>query len=154
MSFYNFFIKMGGSLESLFLLYMRITWGHQFFILGVNKLHSIDHIGNLFYSLSIPAPIFHAYLVALIEIICGSCLFMGFACRLTTIPLIITMLVALGTAHGAQLAEGRFLMEPLSLVREAPYPFLITSLLVFIFGPGKISVDAWLKRWVQKHARY
>jgi uncharacterized membrane protein YphA (DoxX/SURF4 family) len=39
-------------------------------------------------------------------------------------------------------------------VSQNPYPFLITTLLVFIFGPGRISLDAWIKRWVSHQPRY
>jgi putative oxidoreductase len=153
-SIYKFFIKIGSHLQSLFLLYMRITWGHQFFILGLAKLGAIEHMGELFHSLAIPAPTLSVYLVAFIEIICGFMLFIGLASRIAALPLIIIMLVALSTAHAPNLSELRFLLQPLSLVRELPYPFLITALLVFIFGPGKISVDAVIKKWSEKHSIY
>jgi putative oxidoreductase len=153
-SFYSFFIKIGSNLQSLFLFYMRITWGHQFFLLGLSKLHSIHEVSYFFRGLGLPQPTISAYTVSLVEIICGFMIFIGFSSRLASIPLIITMLVALSTAHSADISEFRFLLQPLSLVKQTPYPFLITSLLVFLFGPGRISVDAWIKRWVKQHARY
>lgn len=148
------FIWIGGLLQSLLLLYMRITWGHQFFLAGLGKFHTIEKTIQFFTSLNIPHPSFHAYLVANVETVCGFLLFIGFASRLAALPLLITMLVALSTAHAPNISEFRFLLEPLSLVREMPYPFLITSLMVFVFGPGKISFDAWIRRWVEKQPKW
>lgn len=148
---YCVFIKAGSNLQSLFLFYMRMTWGHQFFLSGLNKFNAIEQVTQFFHALTLPLPAFNAYLVAMTEIVCGLMLFVGFGSRLAAIPLIIAMLVALSTAHSANISEFRFLLQPLSLVREAPYPFLITALLVFIFGPGKISIDAWIKRWAEKY---
>lgn len=151
---YRLFIKVGSNLQSLFLLYMRLTWGHQLFFAGLHKLSNIAGTTQLFAKLDIPAPLFHAYEVGLLEVIGGIFLFVGFASRLIAVPLIILMLTALSTAHAEYLANLRFVTDPLILVIQQPYPFLITSVLVFIFGPGRISVDAWLKRWIDKQPRY
>lgn len=151
---YGLLIKIGSNLQSLFLLWMRLTWGHQFYITGSGKLANIDRVVEFFISLGIPYAHFQAYLVSYTELIGGILLMLGFASRLATIPLIIAMVTALATAHAHLLTHFDFFFEPSTLVHEAPYPFLITSLLVFIFGPGRISVDAWLKRWVDKQPRY
>ena len=151
---YSFIIKIGSSLQSLFLLYMRLVWGHQFFMAGLFKFGHIYTIAPFFASLHIPLPLFSAYLVATIETVCGFLLFIGFASRLAAIPLIFVMLTALSTAHAPELSNFRFLFEPLALVQQEPYPFLITALLVFIFGPGRVSIDAWLKRWIERQPRY
>ncbi len=151
---YSFIIKIGSNLQSLFLLYMRVVWGHQFFITGLGKLENIQKVVDFFTSLNIPFPLFNAYLVGTIEMVGGFLLFIGFASRLTAIPLIIIMLTALSTAHVPEISNFRFLLEPLSLVKQTPYPFLITCILVFVFGPGRVSIDAWLKRWVERQPRY
>jgi putative oxidoreductase len=151
---YKFFITIGNNLQSLFLFYMRITWGLQFFIIGIAKLSAIQDVVEFFLSLKIPSPAFTAYSVAILEMICGLFLFLGLASRIAALPLTFIMLGALSTAHAPKLSHLAFLLQPMSLVREAPYPFLITALLVFIFGPGKISLDGCLKRWAEKHAKY
>ena len=138
-SIYNFFIKCGSNLQSLFLLYMRVTWGHQFMMNGWMKLHMIE--GS-------------SYLLGSFELIAGACLFVGFASRIAALPLIWIALAALSTAHAADISNFKFLLEPLSLVRQPPYPFLITCILVFCFGPGRVSIDAYLKRWAKKKPRY
>ena len=127
---YDPFISVGSNLQSLFLLYMRLTWGHQFFLYGLSGT------------------------MGWIELVGGFCLFIGFASRLVAVPLIVLMLGALGMDHTVAISEWQFLWEPLSLVRALPYPFLLTAVLVFVFGPGRISVDGWLKRWFLRQPRY
>ncbi len=152
--FYSRLIKWASNLQSLFLLYMRITWGFQFILTGWNKIHGIEKTATAFANLNIVYPTFSAHFAGWFEFLGGICLFAGFASRMASIPLIIIMLVALSTAHAADISNFRFLFQPLSLVRQTPYPFLITSLMVLIFGPGRISIDAWLKRWSEKQPKY
>ncbi len=151
---YNWFVKVPSNLQSLFLLWMRLTWGHQFFLTGVGKLSHLPEVAQYFGTLGFTHPAFHASLIGWIETIGGILLIAGFASRLAAVPLALAMITALSTTHAATLAHFRFLKEPSSLVHETPYPFLITSLLVLFFGPGRISIDGWLKRWANKQPRY
>lgn len=151
---YAIFLAIGNNLQSLFLFYMRFIWGHQFFLTGIAKFNHIDIVTQFFANLHIPYPLFNAYLVASIETVCGFCLFVGFASRIITIPLIMIMTTAFSLAHREVFTELRFLFEPSLLVCEAPYPFLLASLMVFIFGPGRISIDAWIKRWAHHRPKY
>lgn len=153
-TFYLFFSRIGNNLQSLFLFYLRFTWGYQFAVSGWLKLHGIQATATFFESLHIPHPLFSAYLVGWVESFCGICLFLGFASRIVTIPLILIMLTAISTAHAPDISNFHFLLDPSSLVKLPPYLFLITCLTVFCFGPGRISIDAWLKRWVQKKPTY
>jgi len=151
---YGWVISFGSNLQSLFLLWMRLTWGHQFILAGISKLSKIDETIHFFTSLNIAYPEFHAYLVGYTEIIGGSLLILGLASRLASIPLILIMIAALSTAHSHVFAHFEFLTDPSSLVNEAPYAFLITTLMILAFGPGRVSIDAWIKRWVTKQATY
>ena len=151
---YQFFIRFGSNFQSLFLLYMRVTWGNEFMQTGLQKLNAIGKTADFFASLHISHPLFNAYLVSWTETLCGLCLLLGFASRMAAIPLIIIMLTALSTAHAPDISNFRFLFDPLSLVRQTPYPFLITAILILCFGPGRISIDAWLKRWIGNKPRY
>ena len=151
---YGFFIKIGSNLQSLFLLYMRATWGHQFFLAGLDKFKEIPKTIESFAGLGIPHPEFHAYTVSFFESVGGILLVVGFASRLISIPLIFIMITALSTAHAEGLASFKWILDPKSLVLQDPYPFLITALVVLIFGPGRISLDAWIKRWVDHQPKY
>ncbi len=151
---YGFFIKIGSNLQSLFLLYMRLTWGHQFFLAGMEKLKNIQGPTALFTQLGIPHPELHAYLVGFFESVGGILLIIGLASRLISIPLIIILVTALSTAHAENLTNFNFILDPKSLVSQSPYPFLITTLMVLAFGPGRISLDAWIKRWLNHQPKY
>ncbi len=153
-SFYGFFVKLGTNLQSLLLLYMRITWGHQLLLIGLDKLRNIPGTVQVFTKLNLPSPEFHAYEVGLLETIGGFLLIIGLASRLISIPLIILFMTALATEHREALSNFKFITDPLTLVVQHPYAFLLTALMVFLFGPGKISLDAWLKRWVGNQPRY
>ncbi len=152
---YGYFISAGNNLQSLFLLWMRMTWGHQFMLTGSEKLANIEKVTQYFTSLGLLYPQFQAYLVGYIELIGGILLFVGLSSRIAGIVLASTMILALSSAeHASVLSEFRFIFEPSALVGEAPYPFLITSLLLFFFGPGRISIDAWIKRWADRQPKY
>lgn len=153
-AFYGFFIRIGDNLQSLFLLYMRLTWGHQFILTGMDKLYEIEKKAQLFTALNISHSYFNPYLVGWAEVLGGYCLLFGLASRLAAIPLSIIMLGALRAAHSPDISNFQFLFAPLSLVHQTPYPFLITCFMVFIFGPGRISIDGWLKRWSEKRPKY
>ena len=151
---YGLLIKIGDNLQSLFLLCARLIWGHQFFIAGSAKFSHSAEVVQFFTSLHIAAPTLTTYVVAVFELLGGICLFFGFASRLAAIPLIVIMLTALSLAHETPFTIQALLLHPDLLVHEAPYPFLVTSLLIFVFGPGKVSIDGWLKRWANRQPKY
>ena len=151
---YERIIKIGSNLQSLLLFWMRLTWGQQFLSHGLAKLHDIEGTAQFFASLDIHHPYFHAHLVGYTEAIGGLCLMVGLASRLVSIPLIVIMVTALSSAHINIFERFRFVLEPSMLSNSAPYPFLITAMLVLIFGPGRISLDAWLKRWSDTQPKY
>lgn len=76
------------------------------------------------------------YLAVFAEFFCSIFLLLGFATRLATIPLIITMLVAVFIVHAA---DG-FDKKEMGLHYLVAYVFLLVS------GPGKYSVDQLISR--------
>jgi len=139
---YGLLIKVGSSLQSLFLLAVRLYWGWQFMQTGWGKLHNIPHVIQFFTSLGIPMPGFNAWFVSLTELVGGILLALGLGSRLLGLLLAGDMLVA----YIASDREALFSVfsNPGKFYNADPYTFLFASLLVLIFGPGKISLDHYL----------
>lgn len=143
--YYRLLIRMSSSLESPFLLAVRLYWGWQFMQTGWGKLSDIGKVVGFFTDLGIPAPALNAYFVSALEFGGGLLLILGLASRVIALPLVINMLVAYITADRDALFS--ILSSPDKFTGAAPYTFLVASLIVLIFGPGKVSVDALLARF-------
>lgn len=133
------FVDFASSLQSIFLLLIRLAWGYLFLTSGLGKLQHINSIGDYFFSLGIPFPLFNAHLVAWVETIGGACLILGFATRLVSVPLIFTMVIAMLTAHADAVIN--LINDPSEFLKQSPITYLFAALVVFIFGPGKVSID-------------
>src|ERR1700733_240954 len=72
----------------------------------------------------------------------GFFLILGLGSRLIALPLAIDMMVAYIAADREALFST--FSDPDKFTGAAPYTFLVASLIVLIFGPGKASVDAFL----------
>src|SRR5262245_2281305 len=86
------------------LLICRVTLGWEFIVSGWLKLpERHGQLVQYFTDLGIPAPGFNAVLVTWTELICGALLLVGLFSRLASIPLMVTMVVALITAKSAEI---------------------------------------------------
>ena len=139
------YLNLGAtSLQSVFLLIIRLYWGWQFFQTGMGKLENITKITSFFQSLGIPFPTLNAYLAGSTECFGGLCLLLGLGSRLITIPLIFTMIVAYATAEREALFS--IFTDPDKFTGADPFLFMMAAVIVFLFGPGFISVDRLLKK--------
>ncbi|EKD42348.1 MAG: DoxX family protein [uncultured bacterium] len=145
--FYKGYIGGLNSLQSLFLLLIRLYWGVQFFQAGKGKLSDIEPVIEFFTSLNIPLPAFSAYLVGGTELIGGLFLILGFASRLSVLPLVVAMTVAYLTADLE--AVKNIFLDPDLFVKATPFPFLITSLIVLLFGAGFFSLDTLMGAYLK-----
>jgi len=139
---YKLLIRAGNSLQSPFLLAVRLYWGWQFAQTGWGKLGDIQKVTGFFTNLGIPAPGLNAWFVSGLEFAGGILLIVGLGSRLIALPLAIDMIVAYILADREAL--GQIFSDPDKLYAAAPYTFLIASLIILIFGPGRFSLDAML----------
>jgi putative oxidoreductase len=142
---YQGLICTGTFLQSILLLAMRVTWGWAFFEAGWGKLTHLDGAAGFFAKLHIPMPYFNAVLASSTETFGGLLLLIGLGSRLVSVPLMITMIVAYLTAHRGDLSS----LD--TFAKANPFPFLLTALVVLCFGPGKLSVDYLIQRFVLKN---
>jgi putative oxidoreductase len=144
--FYRLLIQAASSLQSVLLLAIRLYWGWQFHTTGAGKLHDLGKVTGYFTDLGIPAPAFNAYFVSGLEFVGGLLLMIGLASRPIALLCVIDMLVAFWVGDRDNLRL--IFSDPDKFQGAAPYSFLFAFLIVFIFGPGKASIDAWLsRRW-------
>src|SRR5271165_976771 len=103
--YYRLLIRIATSLQSPFLLAVRLYWGWQFAQTGWGKLHSIAKITGFFASLHIPFPAFNAHFIAGLEFFGGVLLILGLGTRLIGFLMAANMLVAYWTADREALAS-------------------------------------------------
>jgi putative oxidoreductase len=145
---YRRLINLLNYLHSPFLLVVRLYWGWQFWQAGFGKLQDISKPIGFFTDLGIPFPVFNAWLVSSLECFGGILLMLGLASRLISIPLVIDMTVAYLTADRQALKA--IFSEPGKFYGADPYTFWFAALIVLIFGPGMISLDYLIGRYVEK----
>lgn len=136
--------KTASCLPNTLLLGVRLYWGWQFFLTGKGKLMNLDATAGFFAELGLPLPKLQALLAGGTECLGGALLLIGLASRLTALPLIFTMIVAYVTAH-RDVVVGIW-SDADAFVTAAPFLFLLASVIIFVFGPGKYSIDALLRR--------
>jgi putative oxidoreductase len=140
---YGRFFDYVSYLQSPFLLFVRLYWGVQLIQSGWGKLHHLDKVTEFFGSLNLPMPAQTALAISCLEFFGGIFLAIGLLSRLTALVLTINMLMAYITADREALFS--IFSDPDKFYAAAPYTFLIASLLILIFGPGRIAVDSLIK---------
>lgn len=139
--------RLAAALRDPFLFAIRLYWGWQFFMTGKGKLGNLEGTAEFFASLGLPAAKLQALLAGGTECLGGLLLLAGVFSRVVTLPLIFTMVVAYLTAH-REVVTGIW-ADSDAFVTAPPFLFLFASCIIFVFGPGRWSVDGWL----QGHSR-
>lgn len=129
-----------GRLQWLAPLVGRLAVGLVFLSTGWGKVHDLPKVTHFFVELGIPMPGLNAGVVAYSELICGALLVLGLATRLATIPLMVSMIVAILTAKKSEL-HGLF-----DLVGFEEFTYLSVLLMIAVLGAGAVSLDRLLAR--------
>ena len=142
---YNLFFYYVAFGQSPFLLFVRLYWGYQLIQSGWGKLHHLDKVTEFFTSLNLPMPAQTAVAISCLEFFGGIFLAFGLLSRLTALALTINLIMAYITADREALFS--IFSDPDKFYAAAPYTFLVASVIVLLFGPGKFAVDTLLNRW-------
>jgi putative oxidoreductase len=125
-------------------LLIRLAVGGVFLFEGIQKFMFPMEMGpGLFAKLGIPAPGLLAPLAGLIEVVCGALLIVGFLTRLATIPLVITMLIAIFSLGGRIYKASGF--WAMAHETRTDYAMLLGCLFLLAVGAGPISIDRMLR---------
>ncbi|AOP33095.1 hypothetical protein A0128_04005 [Leptospira tipperaryensis] len=113
---------------------LRLIFGGLFIHFGYSKLVGFDQILPLFPDLIGIGSKTSLILVVFAEFFCGIFVTIGLLTRLTVIPIFITMFVAFFIAH----AKDTFQVKTLA------FTYLLISVVVFVLGSGKFSLDKYI----------
>lgn len=144
------FLHAVASLQSPFLLAVRLYWGWQLLQNGWGKLHNLPHVTEFFASLGLPAPGFTAAFVSTFEFVGGILLAVGLLSRIAALGIFIDMTTAYWTADRESFLA--FFSDPGKFTNADPFIFWFVALLILIIGPGKLSLDTLLRRMLRKDA--
>jgi putative oxidoreductase len=112
-------------------LLLRLIVGGLFIYHGYGKLVAFSQMYANFPDLIGIGGKVSYILVIFAEFFCGILVALGFLTRFSIIPIIITMVVAYFIAHKTDTFQ----------VKELAFAFMTLSVVVFILGSGRISLD-------------
>lgn len=118
---------------NIVLLILRVAIAGMMLVHGIPKLEMLLSGEPIqFPGIMGMGPELSLYLAVFAEVLCSILILVGFGTRLASIPLIITMLIAVFYVHAA---------DPFSN-QELGLHYLLAYILLFIMGSGKYSLDA------------
>lgn len=113
------------------ILVLRVSIALLMLAHGVPKLLSLVSGEPVQFPALVGSPAFSLGLAVFAEVFCSVLILLGLATRLATIPLIITMIVAVFFIHGA---------DPFAM-KEMGLHYLLAYIVLLITGSGKFSLD-------------
>lgn len=150
---------MNANHDASAIIWVRLAVGLAvFFPEGIQKLIFPDILGaGRFAGIGIPWPELMGPFVGLVESVCGLMIILGIATRLASVPLIVTMIVALvSTKLPILLGHDWWIFHVREMSRygfwsaqhEARTDMVMLLCLIFllIVGSGGMSLDRWLAR--------
>src|SRR5262245_10712520 len=114
----------------------RLTLGWVFVRAGWTALGHRPAVAAYFARLGIPARTVLGPFASAVELVCGALLLLGLGVRLASVPLLVTMLVAIPTAKRAELHETA------DLFGLPEYLYVVLCLWLGVHGGGRLSLDA------------
>lgn len=158
---YGEFTQLSDYVRSVALLLVRGILAYGFYQPAMMKWSDIDSVAQWFGSMGIPLPTLNAYMAASTEAAGVVLLTLGLFTRAITIPLIVVMLVAIATVHGANgfemILPNSEIVDPwingehmkgtfvqLQNGFEIPLYFIAFLLVLLSSGAGRFSLDRLL----------
>lgn len=120
------------------LLLVRLALGVVFLAHGYQKLFimGVGNVGMFFEQVGLPAPLFFAWVVALVEFFGGIAVLLGIFTRWAALGLAITMVVAIFTV---KLKVGLIAQQGPGY--ELDLALLGLALMLLLAGPGQLSLE-------------
>ena len=131
-------------------LVTRLVMGQAFYQTGSGKIENFANTVGFFGELGIPFPEANAFLVSRLEFWGGLLLLIGLATRLVAAGLATTMLVALATADRATFLNALTGTGDAGLTDVVPFVYLLFLGWLVLAGPGGLSLDRLVARWLER----
>lgn len=141
-------LKVAAALSFLAPLLTRLVVGQAFYLTGSGKWAHFDNTVTFFTELGIPFPQANAAFVSSLELVGGICLFFGLFTRLMATGLASTMMVALLTADKERFISSLSPSSEVGSTDISSFVFLLFFLWLALYGPGLISLDKLLSKWL------
>jgi putative oxidoreductase len=122
-------------------LVTRLVIGYAFYVAGTGKIAHFDSTVDFFASLGLPAPTLNAGFISGLEVVGGIALMCGLATRVFALLLSSTMVVALATAHAADIASALTVGGKGSLTDIVAFVYLLFLGWLVVHGAGAVSLD-------------
>jgi len=142
-------LRVAAALAFLAPLATRIVVGWAFYLTGSGKWAHFDNTVTFFTELGIPYPVANAAFVATLELVGGIALMVGLFTRLFAAGLASTMVVALLTADKQRFLESWSTASEISPTDISAFVFLLFFAWLALYGPGPVSLDKLLARWLK-----
>ncbi len=131
-------------------LLTRLLMGHAFFLTGRGKIENFANTVAFFTELGIPMPELNAAFISRLEYFGGMLLIAGLGTRIVAALLGSTMAVALLTADKASFLDALFMRGDAGLTDVVPVVYGLFLLWLIVYGPGKLSLDTLLARFLRE----
>lgn len=118
-------------------LLSRVVIGAVFVESGIGKLRDLPKVVSYFESLGIPFASLQAPMVSGLELVCGLFVLLGFFTRISSLPLIGIMAVALVTAKAEDISGFS------DLLGMSEFLYLVILFWLAALGAQSLSVDQW-----------
>lgn len=132
--------KLFGDSWDAALLLGRLALGVVFLAHGYQKLFvmGVGNVGSFFEQVGIPAPLFFAWVVSLVEFFGGIAVILGVLTRWAALGLAVILIVAIFTV---KLRVGLIAPQGMGTGYELDLALLGLALMLLLAGPGRLSLE-------------
>ena len=143
-------LKLAAALSFLAPLVTRLVMGQAYYQTGSGKIANFANTVSFFGELGIPYPEANAFFVSRLEFWGGLLLIAGLLTRVVAAGVASTMVVAIATADREDFVGALQGSGEKGLTDVVPFVYLLFLVWLVLYGPGPVSLDALLARFVER----